>query len=58
MAHSIIPAAQYVRMSTEDQQFSIDNQKRTIATYAHQNGFRIIQTYSDPGRSGVVLKRR
>jgi DNA invertase Pin-like site-specific DNA recombinase len=53
-----IPAAQYLRMSTERQEYSIDNQKLAIQAYAGQRGFEIIQTYEDWGRSGVVLKTR
>jgi DNA invertase Pin-like site-specific DNA recombinase len=53
-----IPVAQYVRMSTDDQQFSIANQQGTIRRYAVQNRFRIVKTYADPGRSGVVIRRR
>ena len=53
-----IPAAQYLRMSTEDQQYSIANQRLRILEYAETHGFNIIKTYEDPGKSGVVLKRR
>jgi DNA invertase Pin-like site-specific DNA recombinase len=54
----LIPAAQYVRMSDESQQYSIDNQKATMQEYAAKHGFLIVKTYADPGRSGVVAKRR
>jgi DNA invertase Pin-like site-specific DNA recombinase len=53
-----IPAAQYVRMSDDGQQFSIDNQKAAIQKYAEHHGFVIVQTYADAGKSGVVLNRR
>jgi DNA invertase Pin-like site-specific DNA recombinase len=53
-----IPAAQYVRMSDESQQYSIDNQKAAIQEYAAKLGFVTVKTYADPGRSGVVAKRR
>lgn len=52
------PAAQYVRMSDETQQFSPDNQKATIQEYAHAHGFVIVKTYCDFGKSGVVAKNR
>jgi DNA invertase Pin-like site-specific DNA recombinase len=52
------PAAQYLRMSTEDQQYSIVNQRACIQGYAQGHGFNIVNTYEDPGRSGVVLKHR
>jgi DNA invertase Pin-like site-specific DNA recombinase len=53
-----IPVAQYVRMSTDDQQYSIANQNAKIQEYADRHGFRICRTYADPGKSGVVLKHR
>jgi DNA invertase Pin-like site-specific DNA recombinase len=51
-------AAQYVRMSTEHQQYSIDNQIDAIREYAEVHGYRIVKTYADPGRSGLTLKER
>jgi len=53
-----IRAAQYVRMSTDLQQYSIENQKAAIQQYAQQHGFVVVRTYADAGRSGVVLKHR
>src|ERR1700680_1575293 len=53
-----IPAAQYVRMSTELQQYSIENQKAAIQDYAEQHAFVVVKTYADAGRSGIVLKHR
>jgi DNA invertase Pin-like site-specific DNA recombinase len=53
-----IPAAQYVRMSDDMQQYSIDNQKTAIGEYAASHGFLVIKTYSDPGKSGVLAKNR
>jgi DNA invertase Pin-like site-specific DNA recombinase len=53
-----LPAAQYVRMSDESQQYSIDNQKAAIQEYAAKYGFLIVKTYADRGRSGVVAKGR
>jgi DNA invertase Pin-like site-specific DNA recombinase len=55
---SSIPAAQYVRMSDEAQQYSIENQKTAIAEYAARNGFVVIKTYADAGKSGVIAKNR
>src|SRR5260370_31646347 len=54
----LIPVAQYLRMSTEDQQYSIANQKSRIQQYARQNGFEIVRTYEDPGKTGVIIKKR
>jgi DNA invertase Pin-like site-specific DNA recombinase len=56
--NSTIPAAQYLRMSTEHQQYSLDNQSLAIQKYAELHGFEIVQTYSDAAKSGVVLKYR
>jgi DNA invertase Pin-like site-specific DNA recombinase len=53
-----IPAAMYLRMSTEHQQYSLDNQAAAIQAYALKHGFEIVQTYSDAARSGFVLKQR
>ena len=53
-----IPAAQYLRMSTDDQQYSLANQRIRISEYAQKQGFNIIKTYEDPGRSGVIIKHR
>jgi len=53
-----IPAAQYLRMSTEHQQYSFDNQRDAIAIYAEHHGFAIVKAYDDAAKSGVVLKGR
>ena|SRR5437868_15317739 len=55
---SLIPAAQYVRMSTEHQQYSLANQTAAIQEYAERNNFVLVQTYSDAARSGLNLKNR
>jgi DNA invertase Pin-like site-specific DNA recombinase len=53
-----VPAAQYLRMSTEHQQYSLENQSVAIQLYAESHGFEVIQTYSDAAKSGLVLKYR
>lgn len=53
-----IPAAQYLRMSTEHQRYSLDNQFEGIQRYAESHGFEVVHTYSDGAKSGVALKRR
>ena len=58
MACEAIPVAQYLRMSTEHQQYSFDNQAAAIQKYAESRGFTVVQTYSDAAKSGLVLKRR
>ncbi|EIG63826.1 recombinase family protein [Bradyrhizobium sp. WSM1253] len=51
-------AAQYVRMSTDYQQYSIENQAAAIATYAQLHQLTIVRTYRDEGRSGLKIKNR
>jgi DNA invertase Pin-like site-specific DNA recombinase len=58
IADQLIPAAQYLRMSTERQQYSIDNQARSIEQYAKAHRFAITRTYSDSAKSGLWLRNR
>lgn len=51
-------AAQYLRMSTEHQQYSFQNQAHRIQDYAEANGFTVTRTYSDSAKSGLWLKNR
>src|ERR1700694_3130707 len=51
-------AAQYVRMSTDYQQYSIENQAAVIAAYAQLHDLSIIRTFRDQGESGLKLKNR
>tara|TARA_R110002124_G_scaffold89707_1_gene229346 strand:- start:9637 stop:11220 length:1584 start_codon:yes stop_codon:yes gene_type:complete len=51
-------AAQYVRMSTEHQQYSTDNQAEAIAKYAEARGYIIVKTYADDGKSGLNIAGR
>jgi DNA invertase Pin-like site-specific DNA recombinase len=53
-----IPAAQYLRMSTEHQQYSIESQSTAIRAYANLHNFEVVQTYTDNAKSGVSLKHR
>lgn len=57
-AEKALRAAQYVRMSTELQRYSTQNQAAAIAAYAQQRNLTIVRTYVDPGRSGVRINRR
>ena len=54
----LIRAAQYVRMSTEHQRYSTENQAAVIAKYAAERGFEIVRTYEDSGKSGLRLDGR
>ena len=50
--------AQYVRMSTEHQQYSTENQSLAILKYAQSRNMDIVRTYSDHGKSGLSLSGR
>lgn len=51
-------AAAYVRMSTEHQQYSTENQLDTIKIYAAAHSLEIVQIYTDAGKSGLRLEGR
>jgi DNA invertase Pin-like site-specific DNA recombinase len=51
-------AAEYVRMSTEHQKYSTENQTEAIQQYAARRGLTIVRTYADAGKSGLRLDGR
>lgn len=51
-------AAQYVRMSTEHQQYSTENQRDAIAEFAKARGYDVVKTYADDGKSGLSIEGR
>lgn len=51
-------AAEYVRMSTEHQKYSTENQSDAILAYAASQGMEIVQTYADAGKSGLRIEGR
>lgn len=51
-------AAEYVRMSTEHQQYSTENQKDKIREYAQRRQIDIVRTYTDAGKSGLRMDGR
>jgi predicted site-specific integrase-resolvase len=51
-------AAEFVRMSTEHQQYSTENQADKIREYARQRGIQIVRTYADEGKSGLSIDGR
>ena len=55
---SAVPVAEYVRMSTEHQQYSTENQRNIIGDYAQRHGMAIVRTYADVGRSGLDIDGR
>ena len=58
MTDELTPAAQYVRMSTEHQQYSTENQADVIREYAAKRGMTIVRTFSDAGKSGLRIDGR
>lgn len=52
------PAAQYIRMSTDNQDLSPEIQKGAIEAYATLHGLTVVQTYLDAGKSGLTLHKR
>src|SRR5688572_4480998 len=50
--------AQYVRMSTDHQRYSTENQRDAIRQYADQHEMAIVRTYADEGKSGLNLEHR
>jgi DNA invertase Pin-like site-specific DNA recombinase len=58
MNQPFTPVAQYLRMSTEHQQYSLANQIDAIRTFCNIKSYSVVKTYKDPGRSGLTLKRR
>ena len=55
---ALFRAAEYVRMSTEHQQYSTENQADKIREYAQRRGIDIVKTYADEGKSGLRIDGR
>jgi DNA invertase Pin-like site-specific DNA recombinase len=55
---TLAPAVEYVRMSTEHQRYSTDNQHEAIQRYADKRGYEIVRTFADEGKSGLRLDGR
>jgi DNA invertase Pin-like site-specific DNA recombinase len=53
-----IRAAEYLRMSTEHQKYSTENQADAIRSYAEHRHMEIVRTYSDVGKSGLNIEGR
>ncbi|AXV67852.1 recombinase family protein [Ralstonia pseudosolanacearum] len=58
IAPSALRAAEYVRMSTEHQQYSTQNQCDKIREYAASRGIEVVRTYADEGKSGLRIDGR
>lgn len=55
---ALLRAVEYVRMSTEHQQYSTENQGDKIREYAARRGIEIVRTYADAGKSGLRIEGR
>jgi len=53
-----VPAVAYVRMSTDHQKYSTENQLDVIRNYATARGLQILRVFEDSGRSGLRLDGR
>jgi DNA invertase Pin-like site-specific DNA recombinase len=53
-----VRAAEYVRMSTDHQRYSTENQSEAIRDYARARGIEIVRTYADSGKSGLKIEGR
>jgi DNA invertase Pin-like site-specific DNA recombinase len=53
-----LKGAMYIRMSTELQVESPENQERAIRDYAAQYGIEIVKVYADLGVSGITTEKR
>jgi DNA invertase Pin-like site-specific DNA recombinase len=53
-----VRAAEYVRMSTDHQQYSTENQHAAIRRFADEHGITIVRSFIDAGKSGVGIQGR
>src|SRR5436190_24310202 len=58
MAGSIVRAVAYYRMSTDQQEHSIDRQRSQVVPYAARHGYQVVGEYVDEGISGIEVKKR
>lgn len=50
--------AMYVRMSTDHQKYSTENQADIIREYAARHNMEVVETYADAGKSGLTFDGR
>jgi DNA invertase Pin-like site-specific DNA recombinase len=55
---TLLRAVEYVRMSTEHQQYSTENQSDKLREYAAKRGIEVVRTYADSGKSGLRIEGR
>lgn len=58
MSKTLIPAAGYLRMSSDKQDTSIDDQRSELIAYAAKHGYKIVRWFSDEGIAGWKSKQR
>jgi site-specific DNA recombinase len=58
IANTLIPVAIYLRMSSDKQEASLDDQRREVLAYCKRKGYRIVREYLDEGISGWKGKQR
>jgi DNA invertase Pin-like site-specific DNA recombinase len=54
----LVRAAVYVRMSTDLQQYSTENQLSAVMRFAEARGFDVVRVYEDAGKSGLRIESR
>lgn len=54
----LVPIAEYMRMSTDHQRYSIEFQCAAIRRFAIKHGMTVVRTYLDDGKSGLTLRGR
>lgn len=57
-ADNEVPAVAYIRMSTDHQKYSTENQLDVIRNYATTRGLKLLRVFEDSGRSGLRLDGR
>ncbi len=57
-ADILVRAAVYVRMSTDLQQYSTENQLSAVMRFAEARGFEVVRVYEDAGKSGLRIESR
>jgi len=57
-AQGLRPAAEYVRVSTDLQKYSAENQMAAIRSYAECYGYEIVRSYVDIDRTGLTALGR
>jgi DNA invertase Pin-like site-specific DNA recombinase len=55
---ALVPAAEYIRKSTDHQKYSTENQSEAIHRYAARCRMQIVRTYVDDGISGLTFDKR